>query len=82
MFVAGVSAHLKRGFFLSKGGYEYTLVLGVAGLSVAFIGPGRVSIDALAGFNLGGVRWGLLALVLGLVAGGIQLVSRMPKPSR
>jgi hypothetical protein len=43
---------------------------------VAFIGPGRVSIDALAGFNLGGVRWGLLALVLGLVAGGIQLASR------
>jgi len=76
MFVAGVSAHLKQGFFLSKGGYEYTLVLGLAGLSVAFTGPGRVSIDALAGVNLGGVRWGLLALVLGLVAGGIQLASR------
>jgi putative oxidoreductase len=76
MFVAGVSAHLKQGFFLSKGGYEYTLVLGLAGLSVAFTGPGRVSMDALAGVNLGGVRWGLLALVLGLAAGGIQLAGR------
>ncbi len=38
--------------------------------------PGRVSIDALAGLNLGSVRWSLLALVLGLVAGGIQLASR------
>ena len=76
MFVAGVSVHLKQGFFLSKGGYEYTLALGLAGLSVAFTGPGRASIDAVAGFDLGGVRWGLLALVVGLVAGGIQLALR------
>ncbi len=76
MFVAGVSVHLKQGFFLSKGGYEYTLALGLAGLSVAFTGPGRVSIDAVAGLDLGGVGWGLLALVVGLVAGGIQLALR------
>src|SRR5947208_30965 len=31
MLVAGVSVHLKKGFFLASGGYEYTLVLGVAG---------------------------------------------------
>src|ERR1700694_2586040 len=54
MLVAGVSAHLKQGFFLMKGGYEYTLVLGLAGLSVAFTGPGRFSVDALLGLNLGG----------------------------
>jgi putative oxidoreductase len=76
MFVAGVSVHLKQGFFLSKGGYEYTLALGLAGLSVAFTGPGRVSIDAVAGLDLGGMGWGLLALVAGLVAGGIQLALR------
>jgi len=76
MFVAGVSAHLKQGFFSTQGGYEYTLVLGVAALSVAFTGPGRLSADALVGLDLGGVRWGLVALVLGLVAGGIQLASR------
>jgi putative oxidoreductase len=76
MFVAGVSAHLKQGFFSTQGGYEYTLVLGVAALSVAFTGPGRLSADALVGLELGGVRWGLVALVLGLVAGGIQLASR------
>jgi putative oxidoreductase len=76
MLVAGVGVHLKGGFFLQKGGYEYTLVLGLAGLSVAFTGPGRFSVDALLGLDRGGLRWGLLALVVGVVAGGIQLAAR------
>ena len=33
MLVAGVSVHLKQGFFITSGGYEYTLVLGVAGFA-------------------------------------------------
>jgi putative oxidoreductase len=78
MLVAGVSAHLKQGFFLTKGGYEYTLVLGLAGLSVAFTGPGRFSVDALFGLDLGGLHWGLLALGAGVVGGGIQLATRRP----
>jgi putative oxidoreductase len=76
MLVAGVSVHFKAGFFLQKGGYEYTLVLGLAGLSVAFTGPGRFSIDALLGLDLGGLNRGLLALATGVVAGGIQLAAR------
>jgi putative oxidoreductase len=75
MFVAGV-VHLKHGFFAQKGGYEYALVLGLAGLSVAFTGPGRFSADALLGLDLGGLSWGVLALAVGLVAGGIQIASR------
>ena len=31
MLVAALSVHLKGGFFLTSGGYEYNLVLGVAG---------------------------------------------------
>jgi putative oxidoreductase len=76
MLVGGVSVHLKQGFFLTKGGYEYTLVLGLAGLSVAFTGPGRFSVDAILGLDLGGLQWGLLALAAGLVAGAIQLATR------
>src|SRR6266853_458079 len=38
MLVAGVSVHVKQGFFVTSGGYEYTLVLGVSGLTVAFAG--------------------------------------------
>jgi putative oxidoreductase len=76
MLVAGVSAHLKQGFFAQNHGYEYTLVLGLAGLSVAFTGAGSLSLDALLGVHLAGVRWGALALVAGLIAGAGLLAGR------
>jgi putative oxidoreductase len=81
MLVAGVSAHVKQGFFLSSGGYEYTLVLGVAGLAVAFTGPGALSLDALFGLSLNGMLSGVAALVVGLVAGVIQLAQRHSAPA-
>jgi putative oxidoreductase len=81
MFVAGVSAHFKRGFFITGGGYEYTLVLGVAGLTLAFTGPGAWSVDAALGHLASGVFWGLAALVTGLAGGALQLVQRRSAPS-
>ncbi len=57
MLVAGVSVHLKQGFFITSGGYEYTLVLGIAGLTVAFTGPGSLSLDALLGYSVSGAFW-------------------------
>jgi hypothetical protein len=50
--------------------------------SVAFTGPGRFSVDALLGFELGELHWGLLALAAGVVAGGIQLAARRPPRRR
>ena len=76
MVVAIVAVHLKQGFFVTQGGYEYPLVLGLAALSVAFAGPGRLSVDALIGLDLAGVGWGGAALIVGLVGSGIQLASR------
>src|SRR5229473_732774 len=81
MFVAAVSAHIKQGFFMSSGGYEYTLVLGVAGLTVAFTGPGALSLDALVGYSMSGALWGVAALFVGLVGGAIQLAQRSPAPT-
>jgi putative oxidoreductase len=46
MAVALVAAHADGGFFVTDGGYEYVLVLGVATLSLAATGPGRFSLDA------------------------------------
>ena len=76
MLVAGVSAHARKGFFLANGGYEYTLVLGVAGLSLAFAGPGMFSVDTLVGLHLEGALWGVAATVVGLAGGAIQLAAR------
>src|SRR6266850_2815178 len=64
MLVAIVTAHLSKGFFNHNGGYEYPLVLAVAALSVAFTGPGRISVDAWLGHEYAGIGWGLASLVV------------------
>jgi putative oxidoreductase len=76
MTVAIVSVHIQHGFFAMQGGYEFPLVLALAATSVAFTGPGRLSLDALLGLDLAGARWGCAALCLGLAAGGFRLASR------
>src|SRR5258707_2014648 len=80
MVVAGVSAHAGKGFFAHNGGYEYTLLLGVAALSVAFTGPGALSLDALLGVRDAGAGWGLVALLVGLPGAGLQL-AQSPVPA-
>jgi hypothetical protein len=57
------------------------LVLGVAGLTVAFTGPAAMSVDALLGLTMSGGFWGVAAFLVGLVGGGIQLAQRRPAPS-
>jgi putative oxidoreductase len=83
MVVAGVSAHLKQGFFVQNRGYEYTLMLGVAGLSAAFTGPGPLSLDRLLGLSFAGARWGVAAFVAGLAGAAFQLATRRrPAPQK
>jgi putative oxidoreductase len=81
MVVAAVTAHLKNGFFITAGGFEYNLVLGVAGLAIAFTGPGALSIDALMGVDTGGLVWGAAALVIGVVGAAVQLAGRRTAPA-
>jgi putative oxidoreductase len=82
MVVAGVSGHLKQGFFLQNHGYEYTLILGLSALSVAFTGAGPLSLDAALGLDLAGASWGMAALVVGLAGAAFPLARRQfPAPS-
>jgi putative oxidoreductase len=76
MLVAAVSVHVKNGFFMTAGGFEYNLVLGTAALSLAFTGPGAISLDAALGLHLAGLAWGIAAVVVALVGGGAQLAQR------
>jgi len=80
MFVAIVSVHLPKGFFIQNGGFEYTLALGAGALAVAFTGPGAISADALLGLDWSGPSWGVAALAIGLVGGGVQLMGRGRSP--
>jgi len=76
MVVAAISVHLKHGFFVHNQGYEYTRVLAFLALSIAFAGPGPISLDALLGLHDGGYAWGLGALAFGLAGGAVQLANR------
>ena len=83
MIVAALSVHLKNGFFISSGGVEYNLVLGIAGLTLAFTGPGAISLDALfrLPWQVGGPSWGLLALAIALIGGFGQVAQRRTAPA-
>src|SRR5712692_8643813 len=81
MLVAALTVHIKKGFFAQNGGYEYTLVLGVAALTVAFTGPGSLSLDALLGHRLSGAFWGVAALFVGVLGAVISLMQRRAVPT-
>jgi putative oxidoreductase len=76
MLVAAVTVHAKNGFFATSGGYEYNVTLGVAALTVAFTGPGSLSIDALLHHSLGGMTWGIAAVVVAVLGAFAQLAQR------
>jgi putative oxidoreductase len=76
MLVAALAVHAKGGFFLTTGGYEYNLVLGVAGISLVFTGPGLFSLDTLLGLPFTGPSWGVAAVIAGLAGSAVQLASR------
>jgi len=47
MLVAIITVHAKNGFFTSKGGVEFPLLLLVANISLALAGAGALGVDTL-----------------------------------
>src|ERR1700730_2328375 len=81
MVVAVGSAHWGKGFFLGNGGFEYNLVLAAGALAIAFTGPGAISLDRSLGISWSGSSSGLVALLIGLLAGAAELRIRKPAPA-
>jgi putative oxidoreductase len=59
------TVHWKNGPWVTKGGYEYNLVLIAALLAIVDGGPGALSLDGLLGFDDTDLRWAILALATG-----------------
>jgi putative oxidoreductase len=79
MVVAIATVHFPRGFFVTKGGYEFNLTLIAAVTALALTGPGAYSLDAALGIHLPepvSLIVGTIALVIGVAA---TLLSRSPK---
>jgi len=52
LLIGLLAVHLKAGFSVSNGGYEYILLLGIVMLAIAIRGGGPYSVDRLIGKEL------------------------------
>ena len=80
MLVAIATVHLPKGFWVSKGGYEFNLSLIAGAAALAFTGPGSYSLDGAFRIHLPEpltLIVGTIALVVGVSA---TLLSRSPQP--
>jgi putative oxidoreductase len=84
MAVAWITNHLKNGFFIFRPGegYEYVMMLTLAGIALAGTGAGRISVDnALGIFQPVGWAWFAVGVAAGL-AGAAALLAAYWRPSR
>lgn len=80
MLVAIATVHLPRGFWVTKGGYEYNLALVAAAAAIALTGPGAYSLDQALRISLpepATLLVGTVALVIGVAT---TLLTRGPQP--
>jgi putative oxidoreductase len=61
------TVHLKNGPWVTKGGYEYNLVLIAALLALVDGGPGELSVDGALGIHETDHKWALGALGVGVL---------------
>ncbi len=81
MLVAIATVHLPRGFWVTKGGYEYNLALLAVVAALALTGPGVYSLDQVFRIHLpepASVLIGTIALIIGVA---VTLVTRSPLPA-
>ncbi|MDT2005482.1 DoxX family protein [Rhodococcus opacus] len=75
MAVAARSVHVSNGFFITSEGWEYVANLAVAAVALAAVGPGRLSVDRVLGWDtaLRGDRATTLVAALGVGAAAAQI---------
>ena len=79
MLVAIAIVHLPKGFFTSKGGYEFNLSILAAVAALALIGPGAISLDALLGIRLPEPVTLIVGTVLLIAGVATALLTRTPE---
>jgi len=82
MTVAACTDHRGKGYFVFKGGWEYTLLVAMVAVGIAATGPGEYSVDASTGFDTSGTWWAVIAGLGGVIAAlGMLAVSYKPTSS-
>lgn len=70
---AVIAVHGRNGLWNSNGGSEFNVVLGAVALALTLTGPGRWSLDRLAGMHLAGWVWAAAAVVATLIASVVEI---------
>ncbi len=81
MLVAIALVHLPKGFWVSKGGYEFNLSLIAVVIAIALTGPGALSLDALFGIRPPEPVTVIVAAVLVIAGVAAALLGRSPRPA-
>ena len=81
MLVAIALVHWPRGFFVTKGGYEFNLLILAAVTAIAIAGPGPYSLDSAAGIHLPEPVTLIVTTILLLIGVGVALGTRAPAPA-
>ena len=76
MVVAIVTVHLAKGFWNSKGGYEFPLLLMGGALALSFTGFGAISLDGLLRLALPEPLTWIVCALAGFGGAGAALASR------
>jgi putative oxidoreductase len=79
MLVAIATVHLSKGFWVTKGGFEFNLTLIGASASLAITGPGAYSLDNALRIHLPEPVTLLVGAILLIAGVTLTLVSRSPQ---
>lgn len=80
MVVATLTDHRGKGYFIFKGGWEYTVLVAMVAIGIAALGPGEWSLDYALNLDLSGSFWALGALIAGTSAAGGLLIASYGRP--
>lgn len=75
MVVATLTDHRGKGYFVFKGGWEYTVLVATVAVGLATTGPGEWALDEALGLDLAGWPWAIVSSIGGCVAAGVLLVA-------
>ena len=73
MLVATFTDHRGKGYFVFKGGWEYTVLVAMAAVAIAALGPGDWSLDHAFGLDLTGTGWAVAAALGGAAAAAVLM---------
>jgi putative oxidoreductase len=82
MITAIRKVHAANGVWVSKGGYEYNLVLIANVFAISDLGPGKLSLDHALGIRRSGAGWAIAQLLAGAAGSwaATTLAERQPPP--